>query len=100
MLHATQMLYICESDPCVQDDEEWMDFTEEGGALQRLLQEQQGCLYCDPPRLAQPSLLSCGGLTAKQPSGVTSNGNAGSLFNCRELMGMLHIPQLTGSPQG
>ncbi|CAK0783391.1 hypothetical protein CVIRNUC_006590 [Coccomyxa viridis] len=86
----------------LQDDEEWMDFTEEGGALQRLLQEQQGCLYCDPPRLAQPSLLSCGGLTAKQPNGVTSNGNAGSLFNCRELMGMLHIPQLqlTGSPQG
>ena len=62
----------------------------------------QGCLYCDPPRLEQPSLLSCGGLTAKQPNGVTSNGNAGSLFNCRELMGMLHIPQLqlTGSPQG
>ena len=91
-----------ESDLWVQDDEEWMDFTEEGGALQRLLQEQQGCLYCDPPRLAQPSLLSCGGLTAKQPNGVTSNGNAGSLFNCRELMGMLHIPQLqlTGSPQG
>ena len=79
-----------------------MDFTEDGGALQRLLQEQEGCLHCDPPRSAQRSLLSCGGLMAKQPNGSTSNENAGSLFNCRELMGMLHIPQLqlTGSLQG
>ncbi len=76
-----------------------MEFMEEGGALERLLQEQKGCLYCDPPRSSQQSMLSCGGsMTHHQPSGVTSNG--GSLFNCRELMGMLHIPQLTASPQG
>lgn len=81
-----------------QDDEEWMEFVEEGGALERLMQEQKGCLYCDPPRPSQQSLLSCGGLMAHQHNGVTSNG--GSLFNCRELMGMLHIPQLTASPQG
>ncbi len=49
-----------------QDDEEWMEFVEEGGAHQRLVLEQEGCLYCDPPRASQPSLLSCGGLMAAQ----------------------------------
>lgn len=79
-----------------------MEFVEDGGALQRLLQEQQGCLCCDPPRPSQPSLLSCGGLMAQQQpsSNITSNGAGSSFFNCRELMGMLHMPQLTGSPQG
>ncbi len=83
-----------------QDDEEWMEFVEEGGAHQRLVLEQEGCLYCDPPRASQPSLLSCGGLMAAQHQNGNATTNGGSLFNCRELMGMLHIPQLTGSPQG
>lgn len=83
-----------------QDDEEWMEFVEEGGAHQGLLQEQEGCLYCDPPRPSQPSLLSCGGLMAAQHQNGNVTSNSSSLFNCRELMGMLHIPQLTSSPQG
>ena len=77
-----------------------MEFVEEGGAHQRLVQEQEGCLYCDPPRASQPSLLSCGGLMAAQHRIGNATASGSSLFNCRELMGMLHIPQLTGSPQG
>ena len=77
-----------------------MEFVEEGGAHQRLTQEQEGCLYCDPPRASQPSLLSCGGLMAAQHRNGDATATGSSLFNCRELMGMLHIPQLTGSPQG
>lgn len=84
-----------------QGDEEWRDFTEEGGALQRLLQEQDGGDLGGPRPRTQPRLDGglgyCG--DGENPAAAAPNGSY--MFNCRELMGMLrHMPQLSVSPRG
>ncbi|CAL8464511.1 g4046 [Coccomyxa elongata] len=86
----------------LQGDEEWRDFTEEGGALQRLLQEQDGGDLGGPRPRTQPKLdggLGYGG--DGEDASATAAPNGSYMFNCRELMGMLrHMPQLSVSPRG
>ena len=98
----------CRSAGCcaTQGDEEWRDFTEEGGALQRLLQEQDGGDLGGPRPPAQPKLdggLGYGrfgyGGDGEDPVAAAPNGSYS--FNCRDLMGVLrHMPQLSITPRG
>jgi hypothetical protein len=84
----------------LQGDEEWREFTEDGGALQRLLQEQEGGDLGGPRPRAQPPLDRPAGYGdgCEEADGLR---NGSYMFNCRELMGMLrHMPQLSATPRG
>lgn len=84
----------------LQGDEEWREFTEDGGALQRLLQEQEGGDLGGPRPRAQPPLDGPPGYGdgCEEADGLR---NGSYMFNCRELMGMLrHMPQLSATPRG
>ncbi|BDA49618.1 hypothetical protein COCOBI_14-2380 [Coccomyxa sp. Obi] len=85
----------------LQCDEEWRDFTEEGGALQRLQQEQDGGDLGGPRPRTQPKLDGGFGYGGDGEDAAAATPNGSYMFNCRELMGMLrHMPQLSVSPRG
>jgi hypothetical protein len=76
----------------LQGDKEWMEFIEEGGALQRMLQEQDGGDLGGP----RPEPLEPEGMSGGEEAAGLRNGSY--MFNCRELMGMFrysytpHLP--------
>lgn len=80
-----------------------MEFTEEGGPLQRMLREQEGG-DLGGPRPKQLELdgmngtMSAGGGVGEEAAGLR---NGSYMFNCRELMGMLrYVPHLPVSHRG
>ncbi len=85
----------------LQGDEEWRDFTEEGGALQRLLQEQEGGDLGGPRPRAEPTLDAPPACYGEDGEEAAALPNGSYMFNCRELMGMFrHMPQLSVTPRG
>ena len=92
----------CQHGTPAQADEEWADFAEEGGGLQRLLAEQEGELCGPRPR--PPVLHGLGGsslLVAADGEGNALQNGAGAnsyLLNCRDLASYLqHMPRLSGT---
>ncbi len=91
---------------CAQAEEEWADFAEEGGALQRLLREQEGELCGPRPRPLVLEGLAGGGrsllLGGGDGEGGTGLQNGSSyLLNCRDLASYLqHMPRLSGTLRG
>ena len=86
----------------VQADEEWADFAEEGGGLQRLLAEQEGELCGPRPRPHVLHGLAGGSLAlASDGEGKALQDAAGAnsyLLNCRDLASYLqHMPRLSGT---